>query len=70
MPHYLAWMRVCSRITVSAHPAVAVPAGFTQAELPVGMQFVGRYRDDRRVLAHAAAWEAATRLTERHPRLG
>ncbi len=29
MPNYLGWMRVCSRITVSAHPVVAVPAGFT-----------------------------------------
>jgi amidase len=69
MPHYLGWMRVCSRITVSAHPAVAVPAGFTDSGLPIGMQFVGRYRDDRRLLEHAAAWEAASRLTECHPRL-
>ena len=69
MPHYLGWMRVCSRITVSAHPVVAVPAGFTDSGLPVGMQFVGRYRDDRRLLEHAAAWETASGLTERHPRL-
>ncbi len=69
MPHYLGWMRVCSRITVSAHPAVAVPAGFTDSGLPVGMQFVGRYRQDRRLLEHAAAWEAASGLTDRHPRL-
>ncbi len=69
MPHYLGWMRVCSRITVSAHPVVAVPAGFTDSGLPVGMQFVGRYRDDRSLLEHAAAWEAASRLNERHPRL-
>jgi amidase len=69
MPHYLGWMRVCSRITVSAHPVAAVPAGFTPSGLPVGMQFVGRYRDDRRLLEHAAAWEAASGLTERHPPL-
>ncbi len=69
MPHYLGWMRVCSRITVSSHPVVAVPAGFTDSGLPVGMQFVGRYRDDRSLLEHAAAWEAASRLTEHHPRL-
>jgi amidase len=69
MPHYLGWMRACSRITVSAHPVLAVPAGFTDSGLPVGMQFVGRYRDDRRLLEHGAAWEAASRLTERHPRL-
>ena len=69
MPHYLGWMRVCSRITVCAHPVVAVPAGFTDSGLPVGMQFVGRYRQDRRLLEHAAAWEVASGLTERHPRL-
>ena len=69
MPHYLGWMRVCSRITVSAHPVAAVPAGFTETGLPVGLQLVGRYRGDRRLLEHAAAWEAAAGLTERHPPL-
>ena len=69
MPHYLGWMRVCSRITVSAHPVAAVPAGFTPAGLPVGLQLVGRYRGDRRLLEHAAAWEAATGLTGLHPPL-
>ena len=56
MPHYLGWMRVCSRITVSAHPVLAVPAGFTDSGLPVGMQFLGRYRDDRSLLEHAVSW--------------
>ena len=69
MPHYLGWMRVCSRITVTAHPVAAVPAGFTDTGLPVGLQLVGRYRGDRRLLEHAAAWEAATGLTGRHPPL-
>jgi amidase len=69
MPHYLGWMRVCSRITLSAHPAAAVPAGFTDEGLPVGLQLVGRYRGDLRLLTHAAAWEAASGLTERHPTL-
>ena len=69
MPHYLGWMRACSRITVSAHPVAAVPAGFTDDGLPVGLQLVGRYRGDRRLLEHAAAWEAAAGLTERHPPL-
>jgi amidase len=69
MPHYLGWMRACSRITVSAHPVAAVPAGFTATGLPVGLQLVGRYRGDRRLLDHAAAWEAATGLTGRHPPL-
>lgn len=69
MPHYLGWMRVCSRITVCAHPVAAVPAGFTDDGLPVGLRLVGRYRGDRRLLEHAPAWEAATELTARHPPL-
>jgi len=69
MPHYLGWMRVCSRLTVSAHPIAAVPAGFTADGLPVGMQLVGRYAGDRRLLELAAAWELASGLTERHPPL-
>jgi amidase len=69
MPHYLGWMRVCSRITMSAHPVAAVPAGFTASGLPVGFQLVGRYRGDRRLLEQAAAWEAASGLTALHPPL-
>jgi amidase len=67
MPHYLGWMRACSRITMSAHPVAAVPAGFTPDGLPVGLQIVGRFGGDRRLLEHAAAWEAATGLTARRP---
>lgn len=69
MPHYLGWMRACSRITVSAHPVAAVPAGFTADGLPVGLQLVGRYRGDRRLLEIASAWETATELTSRRPPL-
>ena len=55
MPTYIDWMRSCSRITVTAHPAVSVPAGLTAAGLPVGLQLVGRYGADRRLLEIAAA---------------
>lgn len=67
MPHYLGWMRACSRITVSAHPVAAVPGGFTDDGLPVGLQLIGRHRGDRRLLEIAASWELATGLTSRHP---
>jgi amidase len=67
MDHYLGWMRACTRITVSAHPVLAVPAGFTASGLPVGMQLVGRFRGDRELLAHGAAWQAATDFSARHP---
>jgi len=52
---YLDWMRTCSRITVTGHPAVSVPAGLTAGGLPVGLQLVGRYGGDLRLLAIAEA---------------
>ncbi len=50
---YIDWMRSCSRITVTAHPAVSVPAGFTAGGLPVGLQLTGRYGSDDRLLSIA-----------------
>ncbi len=57
---YIDWMRSCSDITVTTHPAISVPAGFTQSGLPVGLQIVGRHRADRSVLELASAWERTT----------
>jgi amidase len=52
---YIDWLRTCSRITVTAHPAVSVPAGLSADGLPVGLQLVGRYGSDERLLAIAGA---------------
>jgi len=52
---YIDWMRSCSRITVTLHPAISVPAGLSPDGLPVGLQLVGRYGADRRLLEIAAA---------------
>jgi amidase len=67
METYVDWMRSCSRITVTGHPAISVPAGFTPDGLPVGIQIVGRYRDEAGLLRMAAAFEAATRVGQRRP---
>ena len=50
---YIDWLRSCSRITVTGHPAVSVPAGFTADGLPVGLQLVSRYGTDDRLLSIA-----------------
>jgi amidase len=67
MESYMAWMRSCAWITVTGQPALAVPAGFTAAGLPVGLQIVGRPRDDFGVLQLGYAYEQATGLHTRRP---
>ena len=48
-------------------PAVSVPCGFSAEGLPIGLQLLGRPGDDARVLRTAAAYEAATAWSGRHP---
>jgi amidase len=69
METYIDWMRSCYYVTVTGLPAVSVPCGFTPEGLPVGVQIVGRYRDDFGVLQLAHAFERATRHGERRPPL-
>jgi len=69
MVTYIEWMRSCSRITTTAHPAISVPAGFTPEGLPVGLQIVGRAGDDWGVLQLAFAFEQATEVWRRRPPL-
>jgi amidase len=64
---YIDWMRSCYYVSVLAAPAISVPAGFTPQGLPVGMQIVGRPRDDFGVLQLAHAFEQATGWGERRP---
>jgi amidase len=66
---YLDWMKSCYYITLASHPAISVPAGFTPGGLPVGLQIVGRYRDDFGVLQLAHAFERETAVWKRRPTL-
>jgi amidase len=65
--NYLDWMKSCYYITLASHPAISVPAGFTPGGLPVGLQIVGRYRDDFGVLQLAHAFEQETLVHRRRP---
>jgi amidase len=67
METYIDWMKSAYYVTVTGHPAVSVPCGFTDDGLPVGVQIVGRYHDDFGVLQLAYAYQQATRLHEHRP---
>lgn len=67
MGNYLDWMKSCYYVTITSHPAISVPAAVTDDGLPVGIQIVGRYRDDFGVLQLAHAFEQATQAWKRRP---
>ena len=69
LSNYTDWMKTCYYITVTSHPAISVPAGFTndRPPLPVGLQIVGRYRDDLGVLQMAYAFEQETKVGRQRP---
>ncbi len=70
MPTYLDWMRSNCRITSFMLPALSLPAGFTEAGLPVGAQLVGKPWGDLGVLRAARAIEEATAHHRRRADLG
>jgi amidase len=62
---YIDWLAVAYAITLTGHPALSLPCGFTDAGLPVGLQMVGRWQDEAGLLSHAAALEAELALDAR-----
>lgn len=55
----LSWLQLLYPFNITTQPAASVPAGFTNEGMPVGLQLVGRWRDDRTVLRAAAHYERA-----------
>src|SRR5712691_11038861 len=66
---WLGWASFSYPFNFTGQPAASVPAGFTQAGLPVGLQIVGRRFADLTVLQASAAFEAARPWGERRPAL-
>ena len=55
---FLGWTAFTYPFNVTGQPAASVPCGFTADGLPLGLQIVGRWRDDLGVLRASAAFEA------------
>ena len=65
--NYIDWMKSCWYISATGNPAASVPGGFTAEGLPVGVQIVGRNREDFAVLQMAHAFEQATGFGKKRP---
>ena len=67
MDTYIDWQKSAYHISAMGNPAISVPAGFTSDNLPVGIQIVGRHRDDFGILQLAYAFEQKTHFAQRRP---
>jgi len=67
LDNYTQWFFLTYGITVTGLPVISVPCGFTAGGLPVGLQIVGRRRQEAMVLRAAAAFEAAAPWADKIP---
>jgi len=67
LPNYIEWMKTCMLISALENPSISMPCGLTPEGLPVGLQIVGRHRDEWSVLQLAHAFEQATPAARRRP---
>lgn len=59
-PHYMDWLKFAFLATTLGLPAISVPIGFTSTGAPMGIQLIGRNRDEAGILAVAKAIESVT----------
>jgi aspartyl-tRNA(Asn)/glutamyl-tRNA(Gln) amidotransferase subunit A len=66
---YLGWTAFTYPVNLTGQPAASVPCGFVDG-LPVGLQIIGGFRQDRRVLRAARAFEEMAPWAETRPPVG
>jgi aspartyl-tRNA(Asn)/glutamyl-tRNA(Gln) amidotransferase subunit A len=63
------WFPYTMPFNITGHPALTICSGYDSAGLPIGLQIVGRFRDDASVLRAAALYEASEHWLDRWPNL-
>ena len=66
----VSWVSYTYPFNLTGQPAASIPAGFTRAGLPVGLQLVARPYREEDLFAAAAAFEAARPWAQHRPSLG
>ena len=67
MDSYHRWMEVVAPATLSGCPVINLPAGFNAAGSPMGVQIIGRPRDDLSLLRLARLYETLTSWLDQKP---
>lgn len=68
-PMYAEWARTLYPFNLTGNPAASVPCGFTQGGLPVGLQVIAPWYEERRIINIAAFLEKACPWADRRPPL-
>jgi aspartyl-tRNA(Asn)/glutamyl-tRNA(Gln) amidotransferase subunit A len=63
------WFPYTMPFNMTGHPALSLCCGFDREGLPIGLQIVGRFRDEASVLRAAALYEASEDWLTRWPEL-
>jgi aspartyl-tRNA(Asn)/glutamyl-tRNA(Gln) amidotransferase subunit A len=63
------WFPWTMPFNMTGHPAISLPCGFGNDGLPIGLQLVGRFRQDRELLQLARLFETSVDLLARWPDL-
>jgi aspartyl-tRNA(Asn)/glutamyl-tRNA(Gln) amidotransferase subunit A len=66
---YAEWAAPLYPFNLTGHPAASVPAGLSSEGTPMGLQLVGPWHGEARILSAAAALEEALRWPEQWPAL-
>ncbi len=69
MDTYHRWMEVVILASLGGIPVVNVPVGFDSRGRPMGMQVMGKFGDDKKVLEFALAYEQITNHLSKRPTL-
>jgi aspartyl-tRNA(Asn)/glutamyl-tRNA(Gln) amidotransferase subunit A len=63
------WFPYTMPFNITGHPAITVCCGYGGDGLPIGLQILGRFRDEASILRAAAIYQASERWLERWPDL-
>lgn len=67
MADYTDWFILTYAISITGHPAISIPCGFTSVGFPVGLQIIGHRLAEVTVLKAAAAFETIFPWSEYRP---